>query len=453
MTILNKIRQLTTRVLLSILLLAGMAWGQSGTLSSAAFGMQCGPGKPTNCPIPITLPTEPGTLRLWDSEVEWSAINTANGTYNFATLNDYLYAIASDSSLKNVIYTFGWVPCWDAVSCSDPSQNRTSTPPEDLGTGTCGTGGTGSCTFDAFVQALTTYCAPPTSQFPNGVCFASVVKYFELWNEANSTGFWNGTASQLYHMVAPAVGIIKKNVSGAKFLTPSATPTGGEAWMADSWLPEEVSNGVLSNFYNFHVYLDTDTPETRWEDVVQQNITGGGHGLLYPNYNTTGWTPLPWLVSETNFIPTGTLSFTCSTSFSQADCTGQVVRWQAILNSNGALNLSWYYWNTTIGDKGEPSHPYATAYYWMMQYMVNGFFSAACQVSGVTWTCPFKEGDEVNALFVWTTSENNTNYTVPPGYVDYRDLNGGTTSVTGGEQITITVEPIMLEQMKPRTHH
>jgi hypothetical protein len=358
---------------------------------------------------------------LWDSQVEWAALNTANGTYNFTTLDNYLYAIASDSSFKQVIYTFGWVPCWDVPGgvngseCTQPGQKRTSYPPGDLGTGNCGINGTGSCTFDTFVQKLTTYCAPPTQQFPSGVCFANVVKYYELWNEANATFFWNGTPSQLYNLVSPAVTIIKSDVAGAKFLTPFITPNGGENWMATYWLREEVSNGILSNFYNFHVYLDIYTPETRWEDVVQQITSNGGHGLLYPNYNTAGWTALPWLISETNFIPTGPSAFTCDSTFSQADCTGQVVRWQATLNSNGAVNLSWYYWNTTIGSRGTANHPYATAYYWIMQYMVGGSFSQACtNISSLaTWTCPFKEAGGRRALFVWTTSENNANYTGP----------------------------------------
>jgi hypothetical protein len=35
---------------------------------------------------------------------------------------------------------------------------------------------------------------------------------------------------------------------------------------------------------------------------------------------------------------------------------------------------------------------------------------------------------------------------VPSGYVDYRTLTGGTTTVTGGENITIGVQPFMLEK-------
>ena len=50
-------------------------------------------------------------------------------------------------------------------------------------------------------------------------------------------------------------------------------------------------------------------------------------------------------------------------------------------------------------------------------------------------------------LCLWTPSETGTvTYVVPSGYVDYRDLSGGTTGVITGESIPITVEPIILEK-------
>ncbi len=102
---------------LSMLLFTGALWGQSSKLTTTAFGMQCGPGNTSNCPVvsgTITLPTEPGVLRLWDSKVNWSYLNGSSGTYSFSNLDTYLYAIHAASNVKNVIYTFGWTPCWDA---------------------------------------------------------------------------------------------------------------------------------------------------------------------------------------------------------------------------------------------------------------------------------------------------------------------------------------------------
>jgi hypothetical protein len=85
----------------------------------------------------------------------------------------------------------------------------------------------------------------------------------------------------------------------------------------------------------------------------------------------------------------------------------------------------------------------------MMQYLAGGEFSGPCSVAATpwapTWTCNFTESNGTTALWVWTPSESGANFMVPAGYVDYRDLNGGTTKVAASQIITIGVEPIMLE--------
>jgi hypothetical protein len=67
-------------------------------------------------------------------------------------------------------------------------------------------------------------------------------------------------------------------------------------------------------------------------------------------YSDSNWKTTPWWNDETNFIPGGTLQFTCSSSFSPVDCTGQIARWQLLHTSNGGTNLSWYKWVGTMGE-------------------------------------------------------------------------------------------------------
>jgi len=141
------------------------------------------------------------------------------------------------------------------------------------------------------------------------------------------------------------------------------------------------------------------------------------------------------------------LNYTCpAAQFNAYDCTGQVVRWQLLHASNGAKSVDWYKWAQTVG-----SNPnYDTAYHYMMQYMTGGKFGGPCTSTTngdvPTWTCNFTESNGTTALWVWTTSEAGTSFTVPSGYVDYRDLSGGTTNVTGGQNITIGTQPFLLEQ-------
>jgi hypothetical protein len=136
----------------------------------------------------------------------------------------------------------------------------------------------------------------------------------------------------------------------------------------------------------------------------------------------------------------------CNGKYSADDCAGQILRWQAIINSNGGSNLTWYYWNTAIGMYPTmPQNQNETAYYWMMQYLMGGHFTAACYLNGETWTCPFTEANgPTPALFVWAPS-GNVSYNAS-GWVDYRDLTGVTTRIDPtNPYITIGVEPFMLE--------
>jgi len=446
----NNSRQLTG-CLFFFLLVSGMTWGQSPTLSSDSFGFQCGISKSTNCPNeqwPMTQ-AQPGVFRLWDASVQWSAINRSKGVYDFSNLDSWLDVIAQHQP-RAVIYTFGWTPCWDTENqnnCNGPN-NGSPDPPSDLGTG-CATG-TGSPSFCNFVTMLVGYCSK------KGNCVSKYIQYFELWNEANSTAFWTGSVGQLYQMMAPAVSIVRNSIINVSILTPPIQGGTGKSqfqpW-ACSWLGEEVTNGRLSNIYAFHTYLQNDIPENRWSLAAEEVAPNTQY---QSTCGKTGWSALPWWLTETDYNSGSGFAdpFVCdSQKYSPQDCAGQILRWQAFVNSNGGFNLSWYYWNTSIGGVSLNEQ----AYYWMMQYLVGGSFSQPCSPNNLvptTWTCPFTEGGGTQALFVWTPTETGTiTYTVPAGYVDYRDLSGGMIGVTAGEIIPITVEPIMLEGVKPPTDH
>jgi len=404
---------------------------------SNSFGFQCSVNS-AGCPYngtDYTWPTtqaQPGVLRLWDASVQWNVLSTASGTYNWNDMDQWLDAIAANTP-RAVIYTFGWTPFWDAPSgspCQTESTRGSPCPPTDLTS-------SGSPTFNAFVTALVAHCSPA------GNCVSTYIKYFELWNEADTSVAWTGTVAQLYQMLAPAVSIITGAVSGVQILGPPLSDNTGTsvAWEC-SWLAQEVSNGVLSNIYAFHVYMQNNTPETRLANALPQ---------LSPNtsYSSTcsasGWTAQPSWLTETNYANSSEPNpYACYTAlYNTNDCIGQIVRWQLLLNSNDVVNVTWYSWVPTIGSVSQNE----AAYYYMMQYLSGGTLTAICSSSGspAVYTCPFIEGNGILALWVWTPSESGTSYTVPSGYTDYRDLGGGTTSITGGQTITIGTEPFMLE--------
>lgn len=411
------------------------------------FGFQCGIGDTLDCEGPggssIVWPTtkaQPGTLRLHDAGTHWATIDQGNGVYNWTPLDQWLDLIAQHQPVK-VIQTFSWVPCYTVKSnqCSAPPTAPTGTnvPPGDLTAA-------GSPAFTNFVTAFVQHCSQA------GNCVSKYIKVYEMWNEWDISFHWTGSMAQVYQMLAPVVPIIRANVPNAIIMTPSATPDSdtGLGYQADfqNWLNYENDHGRISDWIDWHSYLTinattTNTPEVQWQKY--------NANYLAIQASTPGWENTPWVNTETNFngAPPPGLNYTCpSSQYTPADCTGQIVRWQLLHISNGARGVAWYKWNPTIGKNSQ----YETAYNSMMTYLQGGTFPGPCTVAPTpngaeTWTCSFTESGGTKALWVWTPSESGANFMVPTGYVDYRDLKGGTTTVTGNQVITISVEPIMLE--------
>ena len=428
----------------------------TGSIALSNFGFQCGPGDTADCQGSgqgiVVWPTslaQPGLLRLHDAGTQWANIDQGGGNYNWTELNQWLDAIAKQQPLE-VAQVFTWVPCWDAPApCTAPptAPAGTSTPPGDLAPGV------GSPTFNAFVTAFVQHCNA------NNHCVKDYIRYYEMWNEWDLTFHWTGTMQQVFDMVAPATTIIRQNVPNAVILMPSTTPD-SLTYQADlqNWLAMEDSNpgGHISDWVDWHVYLtkgansatETVSPEDQWS-----NFNANFLSVQASNQN---WRNAPWANTETNFNGSPQLNYTCpSAQFSADDCTGQIVRWQLLHDSNGAAGVFWYKWNQTIGQNCQTASPtgncqYDTAYYFMMQYLAGGKFGGPCTFTaggGVsTWTCNFTEASGTQALWVWTPSAAGASFSVPSGYVDYLDLTGNKTTVTSGQSIPIGVMPIMLEQ-------
>jgi hypothetical protein len=382
-------------------------------ITPSSFGFQCGPGRPTNCPN-ATWPTtvaQPGMIRLWDSQVQWHVLNVGPGSYNWRALDAYLDAIAAHQP-RDVMYTFGYTPCWATKGECERGWGSTY-PPNDLTPD-------GSPSFNTFVTALVDHCSAA------GHCVKDSIKYWELWNEANADHYWNGTVSQLYQLMAPAVPIIRSKVSGALILTPPAN-RGDTSWMRN-WLEEENKKGRLSDIFSFHLYLQGATPEARF-DTVQQMVS--------LKKNTPGWSNTPWVNSETNF---DAARFACSDKYGPEDCIGQMVRWHLLHYAAGAQQLSWYFFNTTIGRNSD----FANAYHTMMQWLVGGHFLAECSAHDNVYTCPFLQSNGHHALFVWTAGGENS-YAPAAEYASYKTLSGNSVTMSQGHKAPIGVKPIMFE--------
>jgi hypothetical protein len=396
----------------------------SHPIEATNWSFQCGYFK--DCGLNgqwIHTTSQPGTVRLWQSGPEWAFLSTGAGTYDWKNLDIWLDLIAEHQPTA-VIYTFGLVPCWIASAGCDGKgwgngHNYSPSPPRDLTP-------SGSPAFKNFVSALVQHCSPA------GHCVKDYIKYWEMWNEANLTDFWTGSATQLYEMFKPVIPIIRNNVPGAKVFTPPVCG-GDTGWMA-SWMTLENTRGRLSDYYSIHIYTRDSEPEQRL-------------GMLRSMLNTknsNGWTTTPWVNSETGY---DNLTFTCSTQFTLEDCRGQLVRWHVLLfayqgGGGGAFHVGWFQWDS-ISSGG-----YDTYYYTMMKWLTGATFTATCTSQGDVWTCPLTEASGTKALIVWNAT-GDKRYKPATEYVRYKKFDGtfggSTVRISRGQTTIIGYVPAMFE--------
>jgi len=92
-----------------------------------------------------------------------------------------------------------------------------------------------------------------------------------------------------------------------------------------------------------------------------------------------------------------------------------------------------------------------TAYQQIYQWTQGATPAAPCKASGTVWTCNFTRPNGYQAMAVWNSSQTCLNtlcttlqFTVPIGYIQYRDLSGTLKTVTGS-QIPVGLKPILFE--------
>ena len=165
-----------------------------------------------------------GMQRFWDSPpLQWPSINTASGVFDFTSLDSDL-ALAYSRGTMEGMYTLARTPPWATSDPTDTSCADTTgmgggdgecDPPSDLNSDGSGA----NAIWKAWITAIATHV--------NSAGYTAThahIKYWEIWNEPDTTLFWRGSIAQLARLTEDANciitgrGVIHENGNG------SATP-------------------------------------------------------------------------------------------------------------------------------------------------------------------------------------------------------------------------------------
>ncbi len=368
----------------------------AGEISSTFFGLHILHAVNGSTPWPSD---QFGTLRLWDSGVDWHEINTSQGVYNWTAFDRWM-TLAQQHNVE-VVYTFGRVPSW-----ANGGQG-TAVPMTNMQY------------WDDFVRAVVTRSA-------------GRVKYWEIWNEPNDTHFWTGDIPTLVIMAQHAQQIIKSIDPNAIILTPSPTwtSTSPNQWMT-SYL--QAGGGGYADIIAFHGYVNS-SPE------MIDSLAANMRNVM----NANGQSAKQLWDTEASF----SLSDSCSSSICDPDQQAAfVVRHYMLHLSRGVDRYLWYAWEDTWGTLWnstsgvlKPGIAYKNVYNWL----VGATLSQACSASGGTWTCGITRPNGYQGLVVWNPS-SSVSYTAASQYKQYRDIYGNTVNMPSNGVITVTFMPLLLE--------
>jgi hypothetical protein len=309
----------------------------------------------------------------------------------------------------DILYTFGWPPSW-AATCS-------TCPPTNIQD------------WDDFVTALVNR-------------YHTRVKYLEVWNEAQDSGFYSGTIAQLVQLAQHLDSIAKSIDPTITVLTPSAA--GGPDRIIEFFQKYFAAGGAAyADVINFHGYGAMSGHGTHlYAEEIFHHVAN-----VKTEMNAYGVGPKPIWDTEANWGD-------ASNEPTHDDCIAWMARHYLLEWSLGVSVCAWYMWdmNEAAWDWGQlwtssgGINAAGVAYHQLYNWMVGATMSQPCTTAnGSTYTCGFTRPGGYQALAVWDTNAASTStFSVPNGYVQYRDLAGNLSQVSGAT-VTIGKIPILLE--------
>lgn len=201
-----------------------------------------------------------GSIRLWDSRVNWASLEPQRGVWQFARLDEFI-SWAEERGV-DVLLPLGVTPRWASAR---PGEK--------------GAYGWGSAAEPSDIENWRNYVRTVVQRYKGRVAT------YEIWNEANIPSFYSGSVDALVRLVQVAKEEIDKYDPGVRLLAPSGVGLDKRvAW------PTQILQAGAAGFVDgtsFHLYHSGQAPEAVIAPVIKMKkmLNAAGYASL-PIWNT-----------------------------------------------------------------------------------------------------------------------------------------------------------------------
>ncbi len=215
----------------------GLKTLQSAAPSANEFSLSVAPQVGWDAGLESLRPPPGAMYRMWDLKVAWRDVNPQQGVFDWSILDRRIALVESWGGKPFLV--LGLTPQWAAQNpgAGDPRWGAGSASPP-----------TNIAYWNDYVRAVAGR-------------YGGRIAGYELWNEANLTTFWQGSASELFAMAQSAYDIIKTSNPNAVVAAPSITTRlrGSAARFTSAFAGEVANSGSIPfNTWTIHSYPNGD---------------------------------------------------------------------------------------------------------------------------------------------------------------------------------------------------
>ena len=368
---------------------------------------------------PATWPNAPvGTVRLWDSGVSWREIERSNGVFDFTRLDEQVAAARANGA--RVLLVLGQTPRFHAT--------------KPVRRGSYGVGAVSMPTKASWTRYVSTVVRRYKGR---GVDY-------QVWNEANVSGYWRGTPAQMAKLTQWTSRIVNSNDRAAKVAAPAlATRLSSQRLWLRTFYAQRTGGKKVSAYVDavaLNLYpVASASPEASMTLLTAVRTMLNQAGARKPIWNT-----------EINY---GLLGGGTAKRIAPSKQAAYVARTFLLNAANNVKRVYWYSWdlqrlaNTSLTSDNDTSLTRAGTAYKVVRSWLTGARTKGCVRDGRgTYTCTLAYSGGVRRVY-WNPTRNVTIRAVKSARASM-GLAGVERSARSGARIVVGKSPVMVRSAR-----